>query len=160
MDISGTFNDPAFMGACDRVVVMEEGEIVANGAYKSVLKSIHARKLRPCSTYPASAGQCTCHRKRSKSLDTFILRAPLASLYRWILGIVVALLFILFLPWQQNINGKGYVTALTPQDRPQNLQNAVAGQIRQWHVKEGDYVKKGGTFNHRKSKTTTLTHRF
>jgi ABC-type bacteriocin/lantibiotic exporter with double-glycine peptidase domain len=33
-------NDPAFMGACDRVVVMDEGEIIAEGPYKSVLKHV------------------------------------------------------------------------------------------------------------------------
>ena len=33
-------NDPAFMGACDRVVVMEEGQILAEGPYKTVLKHV------------------------------------------------------------------------------------------------------------------------
>lgn len=33
-------NDPAFMGACDRVVVMEQGKVVATGDYKSVLKRV------------------------------------------------------------------------------------------------------------------------
>ena len=33
-------NDPAFMGACDRVVVLEEGQIIAEGPYKTVLKHV------------------------------------------------------------------------------------------------------------------------
>jgi len=33
-------NDPAFMGACDRVVVMDEGQVIANGPYKNVLKEV------------------------------------------------------------------------------------------------------------------------
>jgi ABC-type bacteriocin/lantibiotic exporter with double-glycine peptidase domain len=33
-------NDPAFMGACDRVLVMEEGQIIAEGPYKTVLKHV------------------------------------------------------------------------------------------------------------------------
>lgn len=33
-------NEPEFMGACDRVVVMNEGQIVAEGPYKSVLKHL------------------------------------------------------------------------------------------------------------------------
>ncbi|TAE99561.1 MAG: HlyD family efflux transporter periplasmic adaptor subunit [Runella slithyformis] len=65
--------------------------------------------------------------------------------FRWVLGIFVAIFLMLFLPWQQNIVGKGYVTALTPQDRPQNVQNAVAGQIRKWYVREGDFVQQGDT---------------
>jgi multidrug efflux pump subunit AcrA (membrane-fusion protein) len=51
----------------------------------------------------------------------------------------------MFLPWQQNINGKGDITALTPKDRPQNIQNIIAGRIEKWLVKEGDFVEKGDT---------------
>ena len=65
--------------------------------------------------------------------------------YRWVLALFILLIFIMFLPWQQNITGKGYVTALTPQDRPQNVQNAVAGQIRKWYVREGQFVNQGDT---------------
>ena len=57
-----------------------------------------------------------------------------------ILGIVV-----LFLPWTQNINGKGLVTTLTPSQRPQTIQSQIPGRIEQWFVKEGDFVKKGDT---------------
>ncbi len=83
--------------------------------------------------------------KEVNSLNTLHSPKTARIVYRWILGIVIALLLVMFLPWQQNINGKGYVTALTPQDRPQNVQNAVAGQIARWKVREGDYVKKGDT---------------
>ncbi len=79
------------------------------------------------------------------SLHTLHSHKTARVVYRWILGIVGALLLVMFLPWQQNIQGKGYVTALTPQDRPQNVQNAVAGQIRHWNVREGDFVKEGDT---------------
>lgn len=79
------------------------------------------------------------------SLHTLHSPKTARIVYRWILGIVIVLLLVMFLPWQQNINGKGYVTALTPQDRPQNVQNAVAGQIQHWNVREGDFVQKGDT---------------
>ncbi|HAK76246.1 multidrug resistance efflux pump [Runella defluvii] len=79
------------------------------------------------------------------SLHTLHSPKTARIVYRWILGIVIVLILVMFLPWQQNINGKGYVTALTPKDRPQNIQNAVAGQIQHWYVREGDYVKKGDT---------------
>lgn len=61
-----------------------------------------------------------------------------------ILG-VLALVFviILFLPWQQNVQGKGVVTALRPQDRPQVVPTVIAGRIARWHVAEGEYVKAG-----------------
>jgi len=64
---------------------------------------------------------------------------------RWLTGILVALFLVLFMPWQQNINGDGFVSALNPQDRPQTVQNAIAGQIKEWNVREGQLVKKGDT---------------
>ena len=51
----------------------------------------------------------------------------------------------LFVPWTQNISGSGAVTTLKPNQRPQNIQTAIAGRIEKWYVKEGDFVKKGDT---------------
>ncbi|WP_020595703.1 HlyD family secretion protein [Spirosoma panaciterrae] len=67
------------------------------------------------------------------------------KLGRWMLFFMVIGILVMFLPWQQNINGEGTITALTPQDRPQTVQNAIAGRIERWAVKDGDYVKKGDT---------------
>jgi hypothetical protein len=51
-------------------------------------------------------------------------------------------LFItLFLPWTQNISGKGAVTTLKPNQRPQSIQSVISGRIEKWYVKEGDFVK-------------------
>lgn len=61
-----------------------------------------------------------------------------------ILGILaVVFVLVLFLPWQQNVQGKGVVTALRPQDRPQVVPTVIAGRIARWHVAEGEYVKAG-----------------
>lgn len=61
--------------------------------------------------------------------------------------IVITVIFVLFLflPWQQNIRGKGKLTALNPRNRPQLVQSAIAGRISDWHIFEGDYVNKGDT---------------
>ncbi|KAA9347017.1 HlyD family secretion protein [Larkinella humicola] len=64
---------------------------------------------------------------------------------RWMLALLLIGLCVMFLPWQQNLNGEGTVTALTPQDRPQTIQNAIAGRIERWRIQEGQYVKKGDT---------------
>ncbi len=64
---------------------------------------------------------------------------------RWIQILVVVLVLILFLPWQQNISGTGSVTAMSPAGRPQTLQNIIAGRIEKWYVQEGDLVKQGDT---------------
>jgi adhesin transport system membrane fusion protein len=52
---------------------------------------------------------------------------------------------ILFLPWTQSVSGNGYVTTLTPDQRPQTIQSPIPGRIEKWFVKEGDFVAKGDT---------------
>ncbi|MFT6866609.1 MAG: adhesin transport system membrane fusion protein [Cyclobacteriaceae bacterium] len=56
----------------------------------------------------------------------------------------ISILF-LFLPWQQNIRGTGLLTALSPANRPQTIESAIAGRIINWGIAEGAYVKKGDT---------------
>lgn len=77
-----------------------------------------------------------------RSLDT-----PQAGkiLARWLMGIGVIFLIVLFLPWQQNIRGSGKVTALSPSNRPQTIETIIAGRIQTWKVKEGQLVNKGDT---------------
>jgi len=62
---------------------------------------------------------------------------------RWVGGIVAAGIVMLFLPWQQNVRGDGQLTALRPQDRPQDVPSLIAGRIEEWNVAEGQYVTKG-----------------
>jgi len=51
----------------------------------------------------------------------------------------------MFLPWTQNVTGKGYVTTLSLSSRPQTIESVIAGRIEKWYIKEGDYVNKGDT---------------
>lgn len=67
---------------------------------------------------------------------------------RFLIGFFVLFLITLFLPWTQNVEGKGYVTALKPDQRPQTIQSPIPGRIEKWYIKEGDYVKKGDTILH------------
>ena len=64
---------------------------------------------------------------------------------RFLGGFAIVCIIILFLPWTQNISGRGNVTSLTPEQRPQTIQSAIPGNIEAWFVREGDYVKKGDT---------------
>lgn len=66
-------------------------------------------------------------------------------LKRWLFIIFGILLAILFLPWTQNIQSVGKVTALNPSQRPQTVNTIIGGQIAKWFVSEGDFVKKGDT---------------
>ncbi|TDE15230.1 HlyD family secretion protein [Dyadobacter psychrotolerans] len=61
------------------------------------------------------------------------------------LALLVIFVIILFLPWRQTIPGRGYVTALRPEDRPQTVQNQIGGRIEHWAVREGQKVKRGDT---------------
>jgi membrane fusion protein, adhesin transport system len=79
------------------------------------------------------------------SLKTLYTPRSAVILQRWLLAIGIILLLVMFLPWQQNVTGKGDVSAFTPQDRPQNIQNIIAGRIEKWLVREGQLVKKGDT---------------
>lgn len=64
---------------------------------------------------------------------------------RLMIGISVLFIIILLLPWRQTISGRGTVTALRPEDRPQTIQNQIGGRIEYWAVREGEQVKKGDT---------------
>ncbi len=62
---------------------------------------------------------------------------------RWLIGLLSTLFLILFLPWQQSVQGIGTVTALSPSDRPQSLPTRIDGRIEAWYVQEGQFVKEG-----------------
>lgn len=54
-------------------------------------------------------------------------------------------LIFMFLPWTQNINSSGRVTALNPGERPQTIHATIPGRIEKWFVEEGQFVKEGDT---------------
>jgi adhesin transport system membrane fusion protein len=64
---------------------------------------------------------------------------------RFLGGFALFAIILMFLPWTQNISGNGFVTTLTPDQRPLTLQSPIAGRIVEWYVKEGDRVTKGDT---------------
>lgn len=57
----------------------------------------------------------------------------------------IILLVVLFLPWTQNVRGRGNVTTLSLDQRPQTINSPIPGRIEKWYVREGDSVKKGDT---------------
>lgn len=66
-------------------------------------------------------------------------------LTRILVGVFVSFLIIMFVPWTQNVQSRGNVTALNPSHRPQTIQSVIGGRIEKWYVNEGDFVKKGDT---------------
>ncbi len=67
---------------------------------------------------------------------------------RWLLGLLLVFFIILFLPWTQNIQTRGKVTTLRPDQRPQTIHSTIAGRVEKWYVREGQLVKKGDTIVH------------
>ncbi|RXK80847.1 HlyD family secretion protein [Filimonas effusa] len=64
---------------------------------------------------------------------------------KWLIGVLVVLIIVMFLPWTQNIRAKGTVTTLRQEQRPQEVNTIIAGRVVKWNVKEGDFVKEGDT---------------
>jgi adhesin transport system membrane fusion protein len=66
-------------------------------------------------------------------------------LKKTLLTIFLLLVLFLFLPWTQNVQSVGNVTAVSPNNRPQLVNAVIGGKIEKWFVQEGQYVKKGDT---------------
>lgn len=76
--------------------------------------------------------------------EILVTRGP-RLLGRVMLALLLVFIIVLFLPWRQTIPGRGSVTALRPEDRPQTVQNQIGGRIEHWAVREGQKVKMGDT---------------
>jgi len=63
---------------------------------------------------------------------------------KWIVILFILVpLPMLFLPWVQNISGKGIVIGFKPADRRQKVDAPIMGFVTKWHVSEGSRVKAG-----------------
>lgn len=80
-----------------------------------------------------------------KSFDKMELPQANKMFFRWVLMLFIFAIITLFLPWTQNIRGKGKVTTKTPEQRPQTIQSTIAGRIEKWYIREGQFAKKGDT---------------
>jgi multidrug resistance efflux pump len=71
-------------------------------------------------------------------------RRRLGPLRRLIpLGVVLALGFVAFMPWQQSVSGMGRVIAFDPLDRRVNVEARVPGVVRKSNIVEGQRVRAG-----------------
>ena len=58
-------------------------------------------------------------------------------------GVIMTVLFMVFVPWVQTVSGNGRMIALDPGDREQAISALVPGRIAEWYVREGATVRKG-----------------
>lgn len=84
-------------------------------------------------------------RKDIKSFEKIYIITRKQNIKYWLLGILFLLIIVLFLPWTQNIRALGTVTTLLPEQRPQQVNTYIAGKVKKWYVREGQYVNKGDT---------------
>lgn len=83
--------------------------------------------------------------EKYKTIRKLSTRPHYKILNRIIVVVSIIAVVFMFLPWTQNIRGSGAVTTLKPDQRPQDIQTAIAGRIEKWYVQEGDFVTKGDT---------------
>lgn len=55
--------------------------------------------------------------------------------------LVVAIICLIYVPWQQTVIGHGKVTVFSPMQRPQAINAQIDGRIKKWYVHEGEHVK-------------------
>ena len=88
------------------------------------------------------------HRVATKEFSSF-RQTALSSAHRmftrWLLAVLGLTILFMLLPWTQNIQSKGKVTTLRPEQRPQIIPSPIDGRIEQWFVREGALIKKGDT---------------
>ncbi|MCD2258943.1 HlyD family secretion protein [Psychroserpens luteolus] len=80
-----------------------------------------------------------------KSVQKVFHKRHFKHFNRFLIAFAITVVVIMFLPWTQNINSRGNITTLTPDQRPQTIQSPIPGRIEKWYVREGDEVKKGDT---------------
>jgi len=69
-----------------------------------------------------------------------VMRAVFVML---LIAIVIAVTFLIFVPWVQTTTGRGVVTTLNPNERRQDINALVPGRIEEWYVRDGSTVKQG-----------------
>ena len=83
--------------------------------------------------------------KQYKAFSKVESRTSSKSFAKVLVGLLIFAVMVMFVPWTQNINARGYVTTLKPEQRPQDVHSIISGRIEKWFVAEGQYVNKGDT---------------
>jgi len=84
------------------------------------------------------------HRSNWVTLDSIRVPGIISTLSRMIIAtIVIGALVLWFTPWVQTVSGRGEVTALSPEDRRQDIHALVGGRIEEWFVRNGSRVEAG-----------------
>lgn len=66
-------------------------------------------------------------------------------MYTLLALLIIVVVGLIFIQWQQTVVGSGRVTSFSPNARPQTVESIIAGRIVDWKVKEGATVRAGDT---------------
>ncbi|MDJ0979633.1 MAG: HlyD family efflux transporter periplasmic adaptor subunit [Erythrobacter sp.] len=56
---------------------------------------------------------------------------------------IATVAFLIYVPWVQNVAGRGVITTLNPNERQQDINALVSGRIEEWYVRDGSAVTMG-----------------
>ncbi|MEM6396277.1 MAG: HlyD family efflux transporter periplasmic adaptor subunit [Bacteroidota bacterium] len=85
------------------------------------------------------------HLRKYKNTPTKAMPNLNRAFRLWALFVLLIGVLFAFLPWTQNVQAKGTVTTLLPQDRPQQINTLIDARLISWRVREGQTVIKGDT---------------
>jgi len=59
--------------------------------------------------------------------------------------LLISIILLMFVPWQQTVSGSGKVTSFNAAARPQTIEAVINSRIVKWYVHEGDAIRVGDT---------------
>lgn len=82
--------------------------------------------------------------KQSKTQALLVSPRFLRWLAIWTVGLLfIAIIALVFVPWQQTVIGIGKVTVFSPMQRPQAIEAQISGRLKEWRIFEGQTVHAG-----------------
>lgn len=75
--------------------------------------------------------------------DIHLPRIFRTAFFMLLIAVVATAAFLIYVPWVQNVGGRGVITTLNPNERQQDINALVSGRIEEWFVRDGSAVKKG-----------------
>src|SRR5688500_13243845 len=88
------------------------------------------------------------HRNREPMTAMQLVKSPpaiRATCIALVVLLLVGVVAMLLVPWQQNARGSGRIVAYSPTERPQTVESPIYGRVVRWGegINEGKAVKKG-----------------
>lgn len=82
--------------------------------------------------------------RRLKAMDMVQTEQSAQHVAMTLTGLLLLMgVFLLFVPWQQNVSGTGRVVAYSPTQRTQNIEAPIEGRVIRFFVHEGSQVEPG-----------------